>query len=69
MHSKKTITYPQNQDLLAGAGRLHACNHFRLKYGLLYNQIRPHSCKDVHYHISLGQILLSEVADGICRIG
>jgi hypothetical protein len=38
------------------------------KYGLLYNQVRPHSCRDVHYHISLGQILLSEVANGICWI-
>ncbi len=30
-----------------------------------YNQIRPHSRQDVHYDIFLGQILLSEIADGI----
>jgi hypothetical protein len=68
MHSEKTIPYPQNQYHFAGAGRLHICHQFRLKYGLICNQVRPHSLRDVHYHISLEQILLSEVADGIFRI-
>jgi hypothetical protein len=56
---KKTVTYPQNQYRFAGAGRLHVCNHTRLKDGLLYNQVRPHSLQDEHYHIPLGWILLS----------
>jgi hypothetical protein len=34
---KKTIPYPQNQYHFTGAGRLHVCNHTRLKHGLLYN--------------------------------
>jgi hypothetical protein len=34
-----------------------------------YYQVRHSGCQDVHYHISLGQILLSEIADGICQIG
>jgi hypothetical protein len=42
---------------------------FRLKHGLLYHQVRPRSRRDVHYHISLGQILVSEIVNGIFRIG
>jgi hypothetical protein len=69
-HTMRTILvfHPQNQYHFAGAGRLHICYHFRLKHGLLYHQARPHSRQDVHYYISLGQILLSEIANGICRI-
>jgi hypothetical protein len=37
------MPYPQSQYHVAGARRLHVCNHFRLKHGLLYNQVRPHS--------------------------
>ncbi len=36
VNCKKTIPYPQNQYHTAGAGRLHICNHTRLKHGLLY---------------------------------
>jgi hypothetical protein len=43
--------------------------NFILKHGLLYHHVRPHSCQDVHYLISLGQILVSKIANGICRIG
>ncbi len=51
---RKPYSTPQNQYYIAGARRLHVCNHFRLKHGLLYNQVRPHSCQNVHYHISMG---------------
>ena len=55
---------------VTGARRLHICNHSRLKHGLLYClQVGPHSRQDVHYHISMGKILVSEIAIGICRIG
>jgi hypothetical protein len=37
---EKTIPYPQNQYHIAGAGRLHICNHTRLKHGLLYTHSR-----------------------------
>jgi hypothetical protein len=66
---RKPYPIPKNQYHFVGAGRLHICNHVRLKYELLYNQVRPHSHQDVHYHISLGKILISEVANGICQIG
>jgi hypothetical protein len=36
---------------------------------VLFPWVRPHSRQYVHYHIFLRQILLSEVADGICQIG
>jgi hypothetical protein len=49
-----TVPYPQNQYHIAGATRLHVCNHTRLKHGLLYNQVRSHSHQNVHYHIPLG---------------
>ncbi len=44
-------------------------NHFGLKHGLLYHQVRPRSCQNVHYYISTGQILVSEIANGICWFG
>ncbi len=44
-------------------------NHFGLKHGLLYHQVRPRSCQNVHYYISTGQVLVSEIANGICWFG
>jgi hypothetical protein len=66
---RKQYPIPKNQHHFAGAGRLQVCNYPRLDYGLLHHQVRPNSRQDVHYHISLGQILLSEIANGIFRIG
>jgi hypothetical protein len=37
-------------------------------YTMAHRQVRPSSRQDVHCHISLGQVLLSEIAYGICRI-
>jgi hypothetical protein len=43
---RNPYSFPQNQYHLVGAGRLHICNHTRLKHGLRYNQVRLHSCQD-----------------------
>jgi hypothetical protein len=65
---RKTLSHTQNQYHFAGDGRLHICNDPKLEHGLLHHQVRPISRRDAHYHISLGQILISEIANGICWI-
>ena len=58
MHSKETLPHPQNQYHITGARRLHICDSPGFKYGLLYHQVGPGSVRDVHNHLSMGQILL-----------
>jgi hypothetical protein len=67
--ARKPYLIPKISTTLQGAGRLQVWNIPRLEHGLLYHQVRPSSRLDVHYQISLGQILLSEIADGIFWIG
>jgi hypothetical protein len=39
-----------------------------LKHGLLYHQVRLHSRQNVHYHIPMGQILVSEISMGFAGL-
>ena len=68
MHSKETLPHPKNQYHIAGARGLHICDSPGFKYGLLHHQIGPGSVRDVHNHLSMGKILLQEIAHGFWRV-
>ncbi len=65
--NKRIVSNTQNQYHIARARRLHVCNCPGFEHGLLYHQIRPTRVRVVHHHILMGQILLFEVANRICR--